>query len=424
HVTALAVDEDANKIVAPYSILDDQQISQRGSATLGELLNGFPGVHADTFGGGASRPVVRGQTSPRVKVLSDGTSLLDASDISPDHAVTADPLLAHKVEVLRGPATLLYGGGAIGGVVNVLDNKIPESLPEQPVEGFVAFRGNTVASERAGAVSATARLGDQFALHVEGSTRDADDYQVSRWEEDHVPGTFSESHNASIGASWIGERGFFGLAYSYRDDEYGLPGHSHEYEGCHPHGSSLHCGGHDDHDDDHDHEHEHGHGEVPVIDLESKRIDLRGEYLEPFAGVHKIRIRASRTDYQHHEMEDDEIATPFRSKGYEGRIEIDHAPVWGWHGVVGAQFADTEFSALGAEAFIPDTESRTLGIFAVEHYELNDQWHLELGARYEQQEHTTLNDPRNRPAYDESATSFSAAIIWEFVPETTLALSF
>lgn len=424
HVTALAVDEDANKIVAPYSILDDQQISQRGSATLGELLNGFPGVHADTFGGGASRPVVRGQTSPRVKVLSDGTSLLDASDISPDHAVTADPLLAHKVEVLRGPATLLYGGGAIGGVVNVLDNKIPESLPEQPVEGFVALRGNTVASERAGAVSATARLGDQFALHVEGSTRDADDYQVSRWEEDHVPGTFSESHNASIGASWIGERGFFGLAYSYRDDEYGLPGHSHEYEGCHPHGSSLHCGGHDDHDDDHDHEHEHGHGDVPVIDLESKRIDLRGEYLEPFAGVHKIRIRASHTDYQHHEMEDDEIATTFRNKGYEGRIEIDHAPVLGWHGVVGAQFADTEFSALGAEAFIPDTESRTLGIFAVEHYELNDQWHLELGARYEQQEHTTLNDPRNRPAYDESATSFSAAIIWEFVPETTLALSF
>ena len=367
HVTALAVDEDANKIVAPYSILDDKQITQRGSSTLGELLNGLPGVHSDTFGGGASRPVVRGQTSPRVKVLSDGASLLDASDISPDHAVTADPLLAQKVEVLRGPATLLYGGGAIGGVVNVLDNKIPEVLPEQPVEGFVALRGNTVANERAGAVSATARLGNRVAVHVEGSSRDADDYEVRNWEEDQVHGTFSESNNASIGASWIGDSGFLGLAYSYRDDEYGLPGHAHEYEGCHPHGASLHCGSHD---------------------------------------------------------EEEEISTTFRNDGYDGRIEIDHAPVLGWHGVVGAQFSNTEFSALGEEAFIPDTESETLGIFAVEHYELNEQWHLEVGARYEQQEHTPVNDPRNRPAFDDSATSFSAAIIWEFIPETTLALSF
>ncbi len=424
HVTALAVDEEANKIVAPYSILEDKQITQRGSSTLGDLLNGLPGVHADSFGGGASRPVVRGQTSPRVKVLSDGASLLDASDISPDHAVTADPLLAQKVEVLRGPATLLYGGGAIGGVVNILDNKIPETLPEQLVEGFVAVRGNTVANERAGAVSATARLGENVAMHIEGSARKADDYAVRNWDEDHVPGSFSESNHGSIGASWIGERGFLGLAYSYRDDEYGLPGHSHEYESCHPHGSSLHCGGHDDHADDHDHDHSHHHGGVPIIDLESERVDLRGEYHEPFAGVHKIRVRASHTDYQHHEIEAEEIATTFRNKGYEGRIEIDHAPILGWHGVVGAQFADTTFSAFGQEAFIPSTESRTLGFFAVEHYELNEQWHLEMGARYEQQEHTPVNDPRNRPSYDESATSFSAAIIWEVIPETTLALSF
>src|SRR5690606_2323061 len=361
HVTALAVDEDANKIVAPYSILDDQQISQRGSATLGELLNGFPGVHADTFGGGASRPVVRGQTSPRVKVLSDGTSLLDASDISPDHAVTADPLLAHKVEVLRGPATLLYGGGAIGGVVNVLDNKIPESLPEQPVEGFVALRGNTVASERAGAVSATARLGDQFALHVEGSTRDADDYQVSRWEEDHVPGTFSESHNASIGASWIGERGFFGLAYSYRDDEYGLPGHSHEYEGCHPHGSTLHCGAHDhehedehdhghEHEDDHGHEHEHDHthGEhAATAHLRSKRLDIRGELRDPFTGFTNLRFRGGYTDYQHDERDDGALGTTFTNQGYDGRLELSHQPLGGWDGVIGIQASRYDFASFG-----------------------------------------------------------------------------
>src|SRR5690606_37620858 len=136
-------------------------------------------------------------------------------------------------EVLRGPATLLYGGGAIGGVVNVLDNKIPEFVPEKAVEGFVALRGNTVANERAGALSATARLGDSVALHLEGSSRDADDYAVRNWEEDTVHGTFAENNNASIGASWVGEKGYLGVAYSYRDDEYGPPGHDHEYEGCH-----------------------------------------------------------------------------------------------------------------------------------------------------------------------------------------------
>lgn len=130
-ITALGVDENANRVVAPFSIMNSRELFERGG-TLGDLLNGLPGVHADTFGGGASRPVIRGQTSPRVEILSDSSALLDASDVSPDHAVTADPLLAGRVEVLRGPATLLYGGGAIGGVINILDNKIPAVMPIVP----------------------------------------------------------------------------------------------------------------------------------------------------------------------------------------------------------------------------------------------------------------------------------------------------
>lgn len=424
-VTALSVDEGANKIIAPFSILDEKTIFNRGSGTMGDLLNGLPGVHSDTFGGGASRPVVRGQTSPRVKVLSDGASLLDASDISPDHAVTADPLLANKVEVLRGPATLLYGGGAIGGVVNVLDNKIPTAMPDDGLDGFVALRANTVADEKAGAFSVTAKATDNLALHLEASQREADDYKAPGWAESHVDGTFSESTNASVGASWIGEQGYIGLAYSHREDDYGLPGHSHEYESCHPHGSSLHCGGHDDHeghDHDHGHEDEHAHS-VPVIALESKRIDLRSEYNDPLAGIHKIRVRASHTDYEHQEIEESEVATTFRNEGFEGRIELDHAPILGWHGVVGTQFSETKFSAIGEEAFIPDTDSNSFALFAVEHYELNDYWHLEAGARYERQKHSPVNDVRQRPAFEKSAASFSAAVIWEINDDQSLALS-
>jgi iron complex outermembrane receptor protein len=421
-VTALGVDENAALIVAPFSVLDAKQTFMRGG-NLGDLLNGLPGVHSDSFGGGASRPVVRGQTSPRLKVLSDSGSILDASDISPDHAISADPLLAQQVEVLRGPATLLYGGGAIGGVVNILDGKIPTEVPDG-LESFVAVRGNTVADERAGAVNLTARATDNIALHVEGSLRETDDYEVDGWEESTVHGTASESRNSALGASWVGESGFIGLAYSYRDDDYGLPGHNHEYEECHPHGIELHCEGHEA-EEGHDHEHEeHDHEEVPVVALESRRMDLRAEYLGPVPGIHRIRVRGSHTDYEHNEIEEGVVGTTFRNEGYEGRIDIDHAPVMGWHGIVGVQFADTRFSSVGAESFIPVTDSKMHGVFAVEHLELSDSWHLEAGARYEKQTYDPVRDVRARPKYDESAMSWSAASIWSLTEETSIAATF
>lgn len=425
-VSALALSEDADQVASPYSIVDKEKITTSGAATLGDLLSGLPGVNADTFGGGASRPVIRGQTAPRVKVLSDGASVLDASDVSPDHAVTIDPLLAERVEVLRGPATLLYGSGAVGGVVNVLDNKIPTALPGDGFDGSVAVRGNTAARERAAAAAITAQLGSSLVLHAEGSSRDADDYRVPDWDERRVDGSFAESSNASVGLSWVSPRGYVGLAYSYRDDDYGLPGHSHEYEGCHPHGSTLHCGDHDDGhggDGDDGHDHEHEHGEAPTVDLASKRLDIRGEYADPFAGFERIRFRASDTRYRHHEREEDEIATTFRNEGQEARLELQHVPLGRWSGVLGLQHSDTRFSADGEEAFLPVVDTRTTGIFAVEHVQLNDAWHLELGARHEWLEHQTVNDPRNRPGFDDTATSFSGAAIWQFAPGYAVTVS-
>lgn len=422
-ISAAALHEDANQLAASYSLLDGDELTRSTRATLGDTLDGVIGVRSDTFGGGASRPVIRGQGAPRVKVLSDSAALLDASDISPDHAITTEPLLIDRIEVLRGPATLLYGSGAIGGVVNVLDRKIPESLPEEAFSGRFAARGATVAEERALALQATARAGDHLVLHAEGSYRNAEDYRVPDRDEPRVDGTFAESSNLAAGLSWVADNGFIGLAYSYRDDDYGLPGHEHEYESCHPHGSALHCGSHDE-EEEHDHEHEEeGHHEVPVIDLVSRRFDLRGELREPFAGIERIRLRASHTDYRHDEIEEEEISTSFLNDGVEGRIEVLHSPLAGWRGVAGIQYADTRFSSLGEEAFIPRTRSRSTGVFLVEHYALNDDWHFELGARQEWQKHRPVNDERNRPAFSGSATSFSAAAIWEFVPDYHLTLS-
>ncbi|HNR91761.1 MAG TPA: TonB-dependent receptor, partial [Dokdonella sp.] len=422
-VSALALGEDPNAIAMPYSIIDHDSLLKNGQGTLGDALAGLPGVHSDNFGGGASRPVIRGQSAPRTKVLADGASILDASDISPDHATTVDPLLARRIEVLRGPATLLYGSGAVGGVVNILDGKVPARMPEGGIDASLVVRGNSVARERAAAVDLTAQLGSSIAFHVEHSTRDADDYRVPGWAHSRVDGSAAASANSAVGFSWITPQGHIGIAYSHRDDDYGLPGHNHEYEGCHPHGDQLHCEEHDHGGGDGDHDHDHEHEAPPTIDLVSRRIDLRGEYTEPFAGAGRIRFRLSDTDYRHREIDDGETTTTFINRGQEGRIEIEHVPLGDWTGVIGLQHADTTFSADGMEAFMPKVDTRSTGLFLVEHYQLNEAWHFELGSRYERLEHKPIDDPRGRPAFKDSAVSFAGAAIWEFAPGYSITLS-
>lgn len=394
-------------------------------------MNTLPGVNSDTFGSGASRPMIRGQTAPRVAVLSDSALLFDASDVSPDHAVTTEPLLIERVEVLRGPATLLYGSGAIGGVVNVLDKKIADALPEKRFDGSVGVRGSSVGQELAGAFEITGQATDHLVFHAEGMMREADDYRARGLDESHVDGTYAESENASLGVSWVTDRGFIGLAYSYRDDHYGLPGHSHEFDGCHPHDSTLHRDSHDHEEGEEEeseegeaeHEHDHEGEEVPEISLLSKRVDLRGQVDEPFSGIERVRVRASYTDYRHDELDHGEVVTTFLNDGYEARMEVQHAPLGFLRGVVGLQYVDAETSALGEEAFVPTVQSQSLGLFAVEHIEMGEQWHLELGARHEWQEHEPVNDSRNRTRFDDTATSLSAAAIWKFVPGYSLTLT-
>ncbi len=400
----------------PLDLLDGDALFRRGAATLGGTLDGLPGVHADTFGAGSARPVIRGQTAPRVSVLSDGASLLDASAVSPDHAVTVEPMLTQRMEVLRGPATLRYGGGAIGGVINVLDSSVPEQMPEGAATGFAALRGNTVADEKAAAAGVTTRLGTNLALRVEGAQRRANDYQVNGFTQRRVPATYAESDNASLGLSWIGEDGFIGLAYRHREDEYGLPGHSHDYEDCVPVGAQLDCGGGG--------QHNHEHGEAPYVDLVSRRVEVRGEYRAPLIpGIERIMLRSSHTNYRHHEIDEGEIGTTFRHRGYETRIEAEHQPLAGWEGLVGIQYQDSQFNTFGVEAFIPKTDTRLIGVFLIERYRINEALRLELGARHEHQWLATVDDPQNRPDFSNGATSLSSALLWQPVHGYQLSLS-
>ncbi|MCO8079747.1 zinc piracy TonB-dependent receptor ZnuD [Acinetobacter lwoffii] len=422
-------------------VVDQKALSERAT-TIGDALADELGVYSNQFGTGASRPVIRGQDGPRVKVLQHASETADVSTLSPDHAVTVDPILAKQVEVIRGPSTLLYGAGTVGGLVNVTDQKIPTQMPEDGLEGTVGLRYNSGSDEKLASAGVTAGIGENFALRVEGSKRNANDYIAPDYFHEHddelekerrVGNTFAEGQTVNIGGSWIHDRGFVGLSYSNRQDQYGLPGHSHEYHGCVLHGDHFH--GCPTPDPDASAHEEHG---GPWVDLKSERYEVRTELEQPFAGIEKLRAHASITDYEHDELEESEVISNFKSKGYDGRLELVHVPVAGWEGVIGTQISqqkinlavsehdhhedgdedDEEHHVHGSGVVMPDTKTDKFSLFALEHKQLGDV-HVELGARVDHQKVKVDSDQKD---YSGTGVSASAAANWEFAPDYKLSV--
>ena len=408
--------EQTSKDFAVADTVVDEKRLQQGAVTIGEALSSEPGIYSNQFGAGSSRPVIRGQDGPRVKILQNSSENIDVSTLSPDHAVTVDPALAKQVEVIRGPSTLLFGAGTVGGLVNVNDSKLPTQMPEKGYEGNVGLRYNTGSDEKLATAGVTVGLGDQVALRVEGLKREANDYIAPNYfhegeKERRVDNTFAEGQTVNVGLSWIYDRGFTGISYSNRQDKYGLPGHSHEYESCDAHLSGrphLHCGDHDhDHGDEDDHDHEeHAHDAGPWIDLKSERYDFRTELDDPFVGFKKLRAQASYTDYQHDEIEEDTIATRFKN------------PIGPWEGVIGTQYNQQKLELTGEEAFLAPNTTKKWSVFGLEHAQFNDV-HVELAARADQQK-IDIEDS-SKKNFDGSAFSVSGAANWEFAPDYKLS---
>ena len=425
-VTAHPLVQTAVDYSAADNVIKSDQLVQ-GGTTIGEALSDQVGVYSNQFGPGASRPVIRGQDAARVKVLANASETMDVSTLSPDHAVTVDPTLAKQIEIVRGPSTLLYGAGNVGGLVNITDNKIPTQMPENGYEGKLGVRYNTGNDEKLATAGVTVGLGDQVALRVEGLKRDANNYIAPDYvhegeKERRVDNTFAESQNVTLGLSWIYDRGFTGVSYTNRQDQYGLPGHNHEYESCEAHLAGqphLHCGEHDhDHEEDTHEAHDHSHA-GPWVDLKSERYDFRSELADPFAGFQKLRVQASYTDYQHDEIEEGQAATTFKSEGYDTRLELLHNPIGAWEGVIGTQFGRQKLDITGEEAlFAGLSTTDKWSLFALEHRQWNDV-HFELAARLDQQS-IDIDSPQKD--YDDHAFSYSGAANWAFAPNYKLSL--
>lgn len=376
----------------PVSILTGENLERHRAGTLGETLNSEPGVTGSHFGAGASRPIIRGLDGPRVRVLQDGVGTLDVSTISADHQAAVEPFQAEQIEIMRGPATLLYGSGASGGLVNVVTGRIPEYLPDFNADLLGQYE--TVNNGRTTGLRARGSV-EQFAFHFDGLKRDAGNYEAADGE---IENSFVETENANFGTSWIGNRGFFGFSYGRYETTYGIPP-----------------------EEDHDDAGGHGHEEV-FIDLVQDRFDAAGQIEKPFNGMRSINFRVGYNDYMHTEFEGPgEAGTIFENRAWESRLEFNHAPVGPFIGTAGIQFQDRDFDAIGEEAFVPPAQQQSVGLFLFEDTDWRN-WHFELGGRYEHQ----MIEP-DVPGYtgdiEHNVYSLSAGALWDFTPGYSVGLN-
>ncbi len=417
-VTGSPLNRSVDEAITGVSVLSGDELSDRLAATIGETLKSEPGVSSTFFGAGASRPILRGQGGDRIRVLTNGIGSIDASSASPDHAVAAEPAQAERIEVLRGAALLRYGSSGAGGVVNVIDGRIPDSLPEDGLDGAFRVGASSVDAGREVAGSLDKAFGN-FVVHLDGTFKETDDYDIPGFaesglfrsleeeehhdeahdEEDHedhdheehhddeeaeafgtLDNSFTKSQSLTGGLSYIGDRGFFGVALHRFESDYGIPGgHSHGH-------AEEHEEGHEEEDDheEHDHEdHDHEEGEEMVsISLEQTRFDVNGA-LDLDGFFERLQLFGGYADYTHTEFEGPgEVGTIFSNEGYEARLEAIQRERDGWRGAYGVQYRDREFSAVGEEAFVPPTTTQQIGVYTFQEKQIGDL-HIEGAARYE-----------------------------------------
>jgi iron complex outermembrane recepter protein len=362
-----------SEVYQPVSVLTEDDILLRARPSLGETLSEEPGVSSTWFGPGSSRPVIRGIGGDRIRILEEGVGVGDASNVSPDHAVAVDPLTAERIEIIRGPATLLYGSNAVGGVVNVIDERVPSSLPVEALTGSLNLGFGSVADEALGSVALRGSQG-QLAWQLGYLRREAGDYRLPErhddddHDDDHdedpkrLENSSLDTSNLTAGASWIFGRGYVGLAVSNFRTNYGIPGHGP--------------------DDDHDEEEDEDEHEVRV-DMEQRRYDLKGQ-LDLDGFFRNVRVRIGRSDYEHFELEDDDVETTFLNDSWEARVEASHRQVGRLSGAFGAQISRRDFRAFGEEAFVPPSKTDTEALFVFEELD-HGPWLFQGGLRWEQQ---------------------------------------
>lgn len=410
----------------PVNVLSGDALRDRQASTLGETLKNEVGVHSNYYGPVASSPIIRGLEGPRVLITQNGLDAGDASRVGPDHAVATEASTARQIEILRGPATLFYGSGAIGGVVNIVDDRVPQGTDTY---GEWRLERDSVADDKLVSASGNTGVGN-VGLHLDGFWREADDYkipgvaEVEAEHEDHDEGeahsdngrlanTSTEAKGFNLGTSYILDEGFVGVSYGHLERQYDIPGHGH------------------------------GDEEVDVYaDLKQDRVQFLSELSLEDEWFSAINTRFGFTDYEHSEIENGLVGTTFNNESQEARIDLFHHPLAEWRGALSLHYKHSDFSAVGEEAFTPPSSTNTIAMALMEERHFGDVL-VQLGARIEQVKTSAenmqvdLNDHHHDEgehegeylsvfSIDNESTPFSASagLVWDFTPGYNIGLSY
>lgn len=370
----------ADELIQPVTVVSGDELARRAAASIGEVLDGLPGVANADFGPGVGRPAVRGLQGARVQVLDDGLPVVDVSGDGVDHAVAIDTSGAEQIEIFRGPSTLIYGGGAAGGVINVRGLRFDPEISQNGylnLHGAYGFNGTDRMVDAQGELP----VSEGFALRAQGSLRRTQDFSIKGFQEaDQDEGFRGRLQNsdikteaAAITGIVSGDWGYFAGGYSVWSTDYGLP---EVFDPQRIRGD--------------------GSDEYERVTADYDRFDIRSDILNPMPGFSRLRIKAGYTQFTQEETEfkfsradgqfdEAEVEAAFKNNQFDTRVDLLHNPIAGWEGVIGLQYTDRDFFAEVPDEddesfYVRPNRTRSFGIYLIEEYE-TDFGRLEFGGR-------------------------------------------
>jgi iron complex outermembrane receptor protein len=428
-ITGGAIEQSETDKAQSVTILNENALKQSSAPSLGDTLSSEPGIAGSGFAPGASRPVIRGQADNRIRVLNNGTEVFDVSNLSPDHAPSVSPLLSQSIEVVRGPATILFGSGAIGGVVNVTDSVIPVEQPSTALSGEFDGRYNSADLERSGAISLTLSPAPHWVFHGQFSSLRTDDRRIPGFALDErirallttaqaagrgfgenpegtVPNTYVKTKDYAFGASYVWDKGYIGASFTQFLSVYGVPDDPEVDDPTMPPARVR-------------------------LDVDKRQINARSSIIDPLPWFSTVNTKFVYTDYRHDEIDGDEIGATFKTNGVDSRLELVQKPMGPLEGSIGAQFFYKELSVLGGEAFLQPTETTQVAAFVFEELKLNSKVRLQFGARVEHQTvHIDSADPAltSLTSPDQQERNFlpisgAAGVLYDFAEGWQLAIN-
>lgn len=399
-IVSLPIHRSESNTALPVTILSNKELERNKQSTLGETIAFLPGVSSASFGPSVGQPILRGQSGPRIEVLNNSLSSADVASVSPDHAISVEPLLAESIEILRGPATLLYGGGAIGGVVNVIDKRIPTKAIDG-IEGDIELRHASVNDETTAVVSLDAGVG-KWLFHIDAKDSESNNLEIpdeaislatspAENTNGFIENTDARSETYGVGSSYLLDNGYVGFSYHTINDNYGIPVNEEQLD----------------------------ENESVRLDIKQERFEARTVLNFEDSFIETLRAFASYTDYEHAELEitptEVEVGTEFFNDTSNLRVEILHAPRQlgsknKLHGAFGLQWSDQDFESEGEEAYLPRADVENIGVFWVEDLH-RGKTSFEFGLRVDADEVSLKENllPDNSQSF--TSTSFSASVL-------------